>query len=101
MEEVVFRGKTKSGKWVEGWLLGNLNSSGGVFIVTYYQYALNQKTGDKFNLGDNRIIYTVVWQDSGLRGRQGGNQSIVGLDYWQERIEIIGNVHEEAQNGTK
>lgn len=50
--------------------------------------------GDIFNLGDNRILYIVEWFDTGLSGRQNGNSSRVGLQYWKDKIEVIGNIYE-------
>lgn len=50
--------------------------------------------GDIFNIGDSNIKYMVDWFDCGLKGRQLGNKSWVGLDYWRELIEIVGNVHQ-------
>jgi uncharacterized phage protein (TIGR01671 family) len=48
MRDIIFRGKRKdNGDWVEGWLLGNPDSAGGVFIVTYYQYILDLK-GERY-----------------------------------------------------
>ena len=50
--------------------------------------------GDIFHLGEKRILYTIVWYDVGLIGRQNGTSSFVGLTHWQEQIEIIGNIHD-------
>lgn len=50
--------------------------------------------GDIYNMGDNTITYTVVWNDSGFIGKQNGSSSYAGLEYWMDRIEIIGNVYE-------
>lgn len=51
--------------------------------------------GDIFNLGDNRILYIVEWFDTGLKGRQNGNNSRV--QYWQTEIEVIGNIYENKE----
>ena len=53
--------------------------------------------GDIFHLGDKTILYVVEWIDSGFKGRQINNKSTVGLEYWQDRIEIIGNIHDNPQ----
>ena len=53
--------------------------------------------GDKFHLGEKRILYRVVWHDTGLRGRQNGTLSFVGVNHWQTRIEIIGNIHDNPE----
>jgi len=50
--------------------------------------------GDIYNMGDNTITYTVVWNDSGFIGKQNGSSSYAGLEYWMDRIEIIGNIYE-------
>ncbi|MNJ55453.1 YopX protein [compost metagenome] len=47
--------------------------------------------GDVYHQGDPRITYTVVWQDSGLMGKQNGSCSYAGLSHWRDRIEVIGN----------
>lgn len=51
--------------------------------------------GDIFHLGDKNIIYTVVWHDTGLIGKQNGASSYVGLEHWKEHIEVIGNIHDK------
>lgn len=54
--------------------------------------------GDEYHLGDPNITYTVVWNDTGLIGKQNGSSSYAGLSHWQERIEIVGNIYEGAQH---
>lgn len=51
--------------------------------------------GDIYHMGDPNITYTVVWHDCGLIGKQNGSSSYAGLNHWQDKIEIIGNIHEE------
>ncbi|MDZ5712266.1 YopX family protein [Jeotgalibacillus haloalkalitolerans] len=53
--------------------------------------------GHIFHLGDPNITYTVVWHDTGLKGKQNGAASFVGLEHWQERIEIVGNRYENPE----
>ena len=53
--------------------------------------------GDIFHLGDKIILHVVEWIDSGFKGRQISNKSTVGLEYWQDRIEIIGNIHDNSE----
>lgn len=53
--------------------------------------------GDIFRLGDRTMLYEVEWVDLGFKGRQISNKSTVGLEYWQDRIEIIGNIHDNPQ----
>lgn len=52
--------------------------------------------GDIYHQGDPNITYTVVWHDTGLIGKQNGSSSYAGLGYWQDRIEVIGNVFEHT-----
>lgn len=53
--------------------------------------------GDIFHLGDPNIKYVVEWLDCGLKGRQIGSKSTVGLEHWKDRIKIISNVFERAE----
>lgn len=53
--------------------------------------------GDIFSLGDKNILYVVEWCDTGLKGKQTGSTSWVGLEHWQDRIEIIGNIHDNPE----
>ena len=53
--------------------------------------------GDIFHLVDKNIIYTVVWHDTGLIGKQNGASSYVGLEHWKEHIEVIGNIHDNPE----
>lgn len=60
----------------------------------------NEETyeGDIFHLGDRNILYVVEWHDCGLMGRQIRTRgSYVGLTYWQDKIEIIGNIHDNPE----
>ncbi|MFW5962385.1 MAG: YopX family protein [bacterium] len=53
--------------------------------------------GDVFHLGDENITYVVVWNDTGLMGKQIGSSSYVGLKHWQDRIVLIGNIHDNPE----
>lgn len=53
--------------------------------------------GDIFSLGDKKILYIVEWNDTGLTGRQYDNRSYVGLRWWRNNIEIIGNIHSNPE----
>lgn len=53
--------------------------------------------GDLFHIGDPNILYVVEWFDTGLSGRQLGNKSRVGLEHWQSKIQVIGNIHENPE----
>jgi hypothetical protein len=52
--------------------------------------------GDIYHQGDKNIKYVVVWHDSGLIGKQCGSSSYAGLEYWKDKIEVIGNIYENA-----
>lgn len=53
--------------------------------------------GDIFHIGSKKILYVVEWIDCGLKGRQIKNKSWIGLDYWKEDIEVIGNIYENSE----
>src|SRR5690625_6165304 len=53
--------------------------------------------GDIYHMGDPRITYTVIWNDTGLIGKQNGSSSYAGLEHWKEKIEIIGNIFEHKE----
>ena len=53
--------------------------------------------GDIFHIGSKKILYVVEWIDCGLKGRQIKNKSWIGLDYWKDDIEIIGNIYENSE----
>ena len=77
--------------------------SGIVDIKTVGQYTgLKDKNGvkvfegDILTIGDKNILYVVTWLDTGLKGKQIGNMSCIGLIFWQNELEVIGNVHEHS-----
>lgn len=53
--------------------------------------------GDIFHIGSKKILYVVEWIDCGLKGRQIRNKSWIGLNYWKEDIEVIGNIYENSE----
>ena len=53
--------------------------------------------GDRFHLGDPKITYTVVFLHSAFYGQQARNRSLVGLFHLDERIMLIGNIHEGGE----
>lgn len=53
--------------------------------------------GDIFHIGDKKILYVVEWIDCGLKGKQIRNKSWIGLDYWKDNIEVIGNIYENPE----
>lgn len=114
MDRVIeFRGKRfNKNEWVYGYLVHCRNTTtieneecGWVVDPsTIGQYTgLKDKNGKKifegdiFTLGSERILYIVEWIDIGLKGRQNGNSSTVGLSYWKNNIEVIGNIHDNPE----
>lgn len=53
--------------------------------------------GDIFTLGDLNILYQVVWHNAGFMGKQLKSSSYVGLLHWKNKIEILGNIHENPE----
>jgi hypothetical protein len=53
--------------------------------------------GDEFHMGDPNILYVVEWHHAGLMGRQVDNKSKIGLDFWKDNIEIIGNIYSKPE----
>ena len=53
--------------------------------------------GDIFHIGSKKILYVVEWIDCGLKGKQIRNKSCIGLDYWKDDIEVIGNIYENPE----
>ena len=82
------------------------HEQGGFFISSMIELELMQFTGlqdkkgkdiyegDIYHNGDNKITYTVIWRNSGFMGKQNSSSSFVGLDYWIENTEVIGNIYE-------
>ena len=117
MREILFRGKrVDNGEWVYGYYFkgscyfikerpsSTFTSTFLVISSTVGQYTgLTDKNGNKifegdiFHLGDINIKHIVKWHDTGLMGKQAGASSYVGLSYWNERIEIIGNIHDNSE----
>lgn len=53
--------------------------------------------GDIYHLGDLNIKYVVTWHDTGFMGKQIRSSSYVGLNYWKDRMQIIGNKYEHPE----
>lgn len=53
--------------------------------------------GDVVTNGDKNIKYIVEWYDTGLRARQYNNKSYIGLEYWKDVLEVIGNMYDNPE----
>lgn len=53
--------------------------------------------GDIITNGDKNIKYIVGWYDTGLKARQYNNRSYIGLKYWQDVLEVIGNIYDNQE----
>ena len=124
MRDILFRGKNIAmGKFVEGdlrtyrdgakeilktdieWADGKHDAvlypvdknTVGEFTGLFDKNDMKVFEGDIFHLGDINIKYIVEYMDTGLSARQIRNRSCIGLTYWQERIEVIGNIHDNPE----
>ena len=114
--EYYFRGKSKfNGEWFFGNLFDK-DTTGRTHITTTTCGCLDIDTetvgqftkikdkngkkifeGDIYRMGDNNILYVVVFHDSGFIGNQIGSSSYSGLKYWKDDIEVIGNIHDNKE----
>ena len=119
--DIVFRGKSKStGEWVEGSLIGNDVIVGKIvefeedYFCTEFWYKVDPETvgqftgmtdkkgkklfeGDVYSMGEKNILYVVIFDKSQFIGKQVGNRSLAGLEYWKSDIEIVGSVHDNPE----
>ena len=119
--DIVFRGKSKStGEWVEGSLIGNDVIVGKIvefeedYFCTEFWYKVDPETvgqftgmtdkkgkklfeGDVYSMGEKNILYVVIFDKSQFIGKQVGNRSLAGLEYWKSDIGIVGNVYDNPE----
>jgi hypothetical protein len=53
--------------------------------------------GDIYSMGEKNILYVVIFDKSQFIGKQVGNRSLAGLEYWKSDIEIVGSVHDNPE----
>ena len=114
--EISFRGKSKrTGEWVFGNLFDK-DTKGRTHIGTTVRrcFDIDPETvgqftgmmdisgeelfeGDIYNMGDDNIRYVIVWRNCMFIGRQVGNNSYAGLDYWESKIKKVGNIHDNKE----
>lgn len=116
--EILFRGKRlDNGQWVEGSLIGEDVIVGKIvdfeedYFTTEFWYKVDPETvgqftgimdksgedlfeGDIYNMGDDNIRYVVVWRNYMFIGKQVGNNSYAGLDYWESELKKVGNIYD-------
>ncbi len=119
--EILFRGKrVDTGEWVEGSLIGNDVIVGKIvefeedYFCTEFWYKVDPETvgqftgmtdkkgkklfeGDIYSMGEKNILYVVIFDKSQFIGKQVGNRSLAGLEYWKSDIEIVGSVHDNPE----
>ena len=119
--ENLYRGKrVDTGEWVEGSLIGNDVIVGKIvefeedYFCTEFWYKVDPETvgqftgmtdkkgkklfeGDVYSMGEKNILYVVIFDKSQFIGKQVGNRSLAGLEYWKSDIEIVGNVYDNPE----
>ena len=53
--------------------------------------------GDIYSMGEKNILYVVIFDKSQFIGKQVGNRSLAGLEYWKSDIEIVGSVYDNPE----
>ena len=71
------------------WLLGFIEAKGSFNVPIQSGYTPRPK----FTI-DSNIKYEVMFKEGAFVGKQLGNKSTAGLSHWIDRIEVVGNIHE-------
>ena len=119
--EILFRGKRlDNGQWVEGnvqvpnketlhvfnkwfmWDEKNIQRQVDPETVGQFTGMTDKKgkklfEGDVYSMGEKNILYVVIFDKSQFIGKQVGNRSLAGLEYWKSDIEIVGSVHDNPE----
>ena len=119
--ENLYHGKrVDTGEWVEGSLIGNDVIVGKIvefeedYFCTEFWYKVDPETvgqftgmtdkkgkklfeGDIYSMGEKNILYVVIFDKSQFIGKQVGNRSLAGLEYWKSDIGIVGNVYDNPE----
>jgi len=53
--------------------------------------------GDIVRNGEHGFLYVVVWHDCGMRGKQVGSSSYIGLTAWRDRLLVVGNRYDNPE----
>ena len=117
----LYRGKRlDNGQFIEGSLIGEDVIVGKIvdfeedYFTTEFWYKVDPETvgqftgimdksgeelfeGDIYNMGDDSIKYVVVWRNCMFIGKQIGNNSYAGLDYWESEIKKVGNIYDNKE----
>ena len=114
--EILFRGKSKStGEWVFGNLFDKDTKwrthigttvrrcfdidpeTVGQFTGMTDKHGTKIFEGDIYSMGDDSIKYVVVWRNCMFIGKQIGNNSYAGLNYWESEIKKVGNIYDNKE----
>ena len=117
----LYRGKRlDNGQFIEGSLIGNDVIVGKIvefeedYFCTEFWYKVDPETvgqftgmtdkkgkklfeGDVYSMGEKNILYVVIFDKSQFIGKQVGNRSLAGLEYWKSDIEIVGSVYDNPE----
>ena len=117
----LYRGKRlDNGQFIEGSLIGEDVIVGKIvdfeedYFTTEFWYKVVPETvgqftgimdisgeelfeGDIYNMGDDNIRYVVVWRNCMFIGKQVGNNSYAGLDYFESDIKKVGNIYDNPE----
>lgn len=109
MRDIKFRAWDKANKTMYTDAINNCKDTFDMILKHPQIYEVMQSTGikdknnveiyegDIYNMGDKNIRYIVLWNDTGLTGKQVGSISYAGISFWQDTIEVIGNIYQNPE----